>query len=129
MQDPNHNFSAESFMPQLSLPRRGSITRGRSLRWWSAPSTGVLRLYVRPIFDVLHEAADGACEFLILVCREWEDGNETEGEPGPSCLAMRRPIPTIVALRGYLLITFEFASEFFRAESDTECHDDMIVGW
>lgn len=69
----------------------------------------------------------------------------------PSCLAMRRPVPTVVALRGYLLVAFEPACELcgcllviwawaaracgkrgkggtLSAESDTECHGDMIFG-
>jgi len=59
----------------------------------------LLRLYVRSIIQVLHEVADRACDFLVLVGREWEDGNEADGEPRPSCDAMRRPVATIVALR------------------------------
>lgn len=82
----------------------------------------MLRLHVWPVTQILHEIADGTCDFLVFVECEGYDWNEANGDPRPSRNAMRGPIPTIMTLRSNPLIPFELLREIVRAEGDAECH-------
>ena len=60
------------------------ILRRRRLHRYIATSTVHLILHVRPVLDVLVEAADVAGDFVPGLHAEGDDGDEAEGEPFPA---------------------------------------------
>ena len=69
-------------LPAL-IPRRGA-SQPRDRRQRRAIPLLLLLHYIRPSRDILLEATDGTCDFLVSMRREGNDRDEADGEPGPA---------------------------------------------
>ena len=110
-----------TLLPLLPLLRLSTPSLVRtSVLWllWGASLTTIRyhALYIRPILDVLVKTTYMACEFLVLVCCEWNEWHPADGEPWPSRGTSSRPIATVSTLSCNVLGAFQVLLEFLSAE-------------
>jgi len=81
-----------------------------------------LRLDVWPEFDILLKVADRTVDRVPWLEREWDEGDEAEGEPFPVFYDFSCEVAAVLALNRDVLIACEGRAEVVGSACEEEGH-------
>jgi len=82
------------------------------------------------VVERLLEVADSACDVLVAVDGQWDEGNEAEGEPRMTLDDIARVVSAVVAPAHNPLIPLDFLAKRVFATGEDDAHGgDSSASW